>query len=271
MKKSGVLRNQSQHKNSNLAKEDQLMLDPLKFLELKKDEILFKFMEEMGYSEKNAISKYDFMTEMIVRLKPLRTSESQTIDYVQETIKKLPCNSRLFMVNLVLMSLILHDSYCHAYNSIAHFANHDEVNPFTNKYIPEPKILALIEGEKMPLARYYPQPEIFSTNPLVFDETLLNGFYLAFDHFIWEHTSHVSFMNWFRVNPTGKPIFKDKMMAYFCYAVGKIENRMIEAFKPKNLNRWIEPLISVNNYSMMKKRVADKYKIAEIDNKLSLF
>ena len=69
----------------------------------------------------------------------------------------------------------------------------------------------------------------------------------------------------------GKPVFRDKMTAYFCYAVSKIESRMIGSLRPKNLNRWIEQVINGNNYSAMKKRVKNKKLIAEIDNKLALF
>jgi hypothetical protein len=77
-------------------------------------------------------------------------------------------------------------------------------------------------------------------------------------------------MNWFRVKPIGKPVFRNKMTAYFCYAIGKIENRMIESLRPKNINRWIEPIINGNNYSLLKSRTSNRDKMEEIDNKLEL-
>jgi len=271
MNNYNIFHNQSQCEPSNPLDVLKLAPDPLIFLELNKDEILFKLTEEMGYSEEKASLKFEAMKEMIDCLKSLRTSKAQTFDFLDETIKRLPVKSKTFIINFVLLSIILNDSYCHAYNSLAHFANPDQIIPITNKYIPETKLRALIEGEKTPALLMLPERGTVQENPNVFDETLLNSLYLAFDHYIWEHTTHVTFMNWFRVNPVGKPVFKDKMTAYFCYTLGKIENRMIESYRPKNLNRWIKPLINGNNYSVMKKRVADNKKIAEIDQKLSLF
>jgi len=249
----------------------QVIIDPLRFLELEKTEILYKLTNELGYSEEESCLEFHAMTQIIVHLKPIRNCQSRTDDYLMATVKVLRYRVKLFIVMILLRATEHSDPYSYAHNSLVYYANRYLRTNFAQKRIPEHELLALLEAEKETTALEVPIKQTERENPLVFDETLLNGFYLAFDHCIWEHAPHASFMNWFRVNPTGKPVFRAKMTAYFCYAVSKIESRMIGSLKPKNLNRWIEQVINGNNYSALKKRVKNKKLIAEIDTKLALF
>jgi hypothetical protein len=107
-------------------------------------------------------------------------------------------------------------------------------------------------------------------NPLIFDDIFIKHFYIVFDDYLWEHTGIESMKNWFRVSPIGKPIFKEKMTTYFCYALGKIEGQILENHKPANLNKWIKPIINGCNYTDLRNRNHNNKKIEEINAKLDL-
>ena len=63
---------------NNNADTHILTIDPLKFLELKKSEILFIMTKEMHYSVEEALLKFDFMIDIISHLKHLRSCKLQT-------------------------------------------------------------------------------------------------------------------------------------------------------------------------------------------------
>lgn len=107
-------------------------------------------------------------------------------------------------------------------------------------------------------------------NPLIFNVAFINNFFLTFNDFLWEITDIETCKNWFRVNPIGKPEFKDDLTTYFCYAIGQIEDKIIAEYRPKNINKWISTTINGNNYSGLKSRAKNKIMISEIDEKLSL-
>ncbi|MEI8049558.1 MAG: hypothetical protein WCI92_19435 [Bacteroidota bacterium] len=247
-----------------------LNINPFRFMELDKPEILYKLTNELSYPEEEAHCEFYSMTGILTLLKTMRYCQSQTDDYLKDTIPYLHPKIKMVTVTILLDATQNDDTYCHAYNTFVYYANRYMRINRPRKFITDHELLILLEAEKTPKAPVFPDQKIVTENPLVFDERLLNAFYLAFDNYIWEHAAHADFMNWFRVNPIGKPVFRDKMTAYFCYAVGKIENRMIESLKPKNLNRWIESVINGNNYSGLKNRRMNKVKTGEIDHKLSL-
>jgi hypothetical protein len=247
--------------------EGQPVLDPVRFLKLEKKEILYKLTSEFGYSEEEALKQFNSMIDIIERLKPLRCSQSETDDSLKDTINSLRRGSKMLIIMHLLKATERDDSYFYAYNTLVYYVNRYGRLNLPRKNIHEADLLIKIEGENRPSLPVSADP----SNPFVFEKTLLNAFYLAFDNYIWEHAGHKDFMNWFRVKPVGKPVFKNKMTTYFCYAIRKIEHRIIESRKPVNINHWIRPLINGNNYSLMKSRAADREKMADIDDKLSLF
>ncbi len=247
--------------------EKQLNLNPIKFLELEKQKILTILISESGYSHQEASGHFKMMKDILLRLKPLRTSRADTDKFLKEIFAILRRDSKLMIIIQLLRATATCDTWCYAYNMFVAYINRILILNFPRKEFSELDLQLDIELEKRAERQEIPD----TTNPLVFDKTLLNAFYLAFDGFLWKHSSHDDFINWFRVYPAGRPVFKEGMTSYFCYAVGKIEDRMLGLLRPKNLNRWIGPVINGSNYSAMKKRVSNKRKIAEINNRLAMF
>ena len=126
-------------------------IDPLRFLELKRAEILFILKEELGYSGEKACAKFDFMVEMIKNLRPIRACKSQTISYVEERVRCIPLKVKPFTINFLLKAIISEKrTWKHAYNSLAHLANRNAVIPIPYDNTPEHEMLTLIEHE-MPI------------------------------------------------------------------------------------------------------------------------
>jgi hypothetical protein len=250
-----------------LVKRESHTVDPLDFLELEKKEILEKLTAETSYSKEKVIDLFNTMTGIIEGLRPLRDSQQETDDFLKDTINGLRRSQKMPIIKHLLKAFENDETWRFAHKTLVYYANRCFRLEILHKIISDAALLTQLEAEKghsLPaLANYL--------NPLVFDETLLNAFYLAFDNYLWVHMDHAIFMNWFRMNPLGKPVFKHKMAAYFCYAIGKIVNRMIESRRPLNINRWIEPLINGNNFSKMKTRPRNRKILADIDNKLAMF
>jgi hypothetical protein len=248
--------------------ENQLNLDPIRFLEFEKKEILYKLTSEFDYSQEEALMLFNSMMEILLQLKPMRDCQSGTDDYLKETVSNLRRGSKLLIVMHLLNTMENSRSWSHAHNSLVYYANRFGRLKLPRMVVSDAEILILLEAETE--TRIALSPTTDASNPLVFEEKLLNAFYLAFDNYLWEHTSHHDFINWFRADPVGKPLFKNRMITYFCHAVGKIEHKMIEAHKPENINHWIKPLINGNNYSLLKSRASESNKTSEIDQKLFL-
>jgi hypothetical protein len=116
----------------------------------------------------------------------------------------------------------------HSYNFLAHLANRDIPVPLELKSIPEYKLVAMIEKE--------------GDNPLIFPDHVLNGFHVVFiDGFIWASTDVKSFKDWFRMVPRGKPIIKEEMITYFCYAVSLLDEYRDKEICP-NMEDWYSAL-----------------------------
>ncbi len=256
-----------EHENSCAPDKVQSVLDPIQFLELEKRDILYIFHTELGYSKRESAGMFNTMNEILHELKPLRCTQSETDDYLRDVFSRLRGEVKLLIVMHLLKATEASDTWCYAHNTLVYYANRQFYLDLPRKKFSHIDLLLDIELEKRAEREEIPD----SINPLVFDKTLLNAFYLAFDNFLWEHAAHVDFMNWFRVKPVGKPEFKDRMITYFCYAVSKIEHRMIGSCKPENINHWIRPLINGNNYSLMKSRASSGKKTSEINNRLALF
>lgn len=107
-------------------------------------------------------------------------------------------------------------------------------------------------------------------NPLIFEKSILDNFHGAFNDYLWESTDIELCKNWFRVKPIGVPIFKKDMKFYFCYAIGKIEEKRNVQICP-NMGKWITQLIGNTNHSSLKKKATDKTKKSVINEKFNLF
>jgi len=110
------------------------------------------------------------------------------------------------------------------------------------------------------------QPEVY-----IFPKVLLNKFYFAFNGYLWENVEPSEFLGWFKLSPIGKPVFIEEMMTYFCYAIGKIKNKLIPESRPVNFGDWMQHHIGGSNYSSLKKRATIKVKTAFIDEKVASF
>jgi hypothetical protein len=64
--------------------------NPLEYLELNRSEIISQLTQELDNSEEKACQVFDFMTDMIKGLKPLRANKSTTDAYIEETLKNFP-------------------------------------------------------------------------------------------------------------------------------------------------------------------------------------
>lgn len=245
-------------------------IDPFRFMQLDKPEILYKLTSELSYPEEDAHSEFYSMTGMLTLLKTIRYCQSQTDDYLKDAVPNLHPKVRITAILILLKATESDDTYCYAYNTFVYYTNRFLHLNLPRKIIAKADLLILLEAEKTPKAPVYPDQQTVTDNPFIFDEVFLNSFYLAFNNLLWEHTDIVSFLNWFRVTPIGKPEFKYNMTTYFCYAVSRIEDKIIKEYKPKNFNNWIKPVINGNNYSHMKNIRDNEDKITIIDNKLSL-
>lgn len=264
----------------------QIAMDPLLFHELEKSDILYKLTSEFRYSEEEAVREFEAATAILARLKPIRNSQSKTDDYLLEVLSALRLRVKTFVIMHLLRATETNDTYCHAYNNFVYYANRYLRLNFHRKEISERELQVLLMEEKIrerelmalrspgqngsahkPADKGRLQP---AENPLLFDEMRIRRFYLAFNGFLWEDTDLETVKNWFRVIPSGKPVFLPKMITYFCYAFSKMEERMIAELKPKNINSWIRPLINGNNYSYMKNRCGRKEKMEEIERRVEL-
>jgi hypothetical protein len=127
-------------------KEVQVTFDPVKFLELKKFDILYQLCN-MEYSEEEAYTRYTFMIEIINNLKPLRACISKTFDYIDETVKEIPCRAKTITINFLLQATANNKSYSHAHNCFGHHATRFMLYPVSPSFTPEHEILEQIEQE----------------------------------------------------------------------------------------------------------------------------
>jgi len=109
------------------------------------------------------------------------------------------------------------------------------------------------------------------TEVYIFPKVLLNKFYFAFNGYLWENVEPSEFLGWFKLSPIGKPVFIEEMMTYFCYAIGKIKDKLIPESRPVNFGDWMQHHIGGSNYSSLKKRATIKVKTAFIDEKVASF
>jgi len=106
----------------------------------------------------------------------------------------------------------------------------------------------------------------------IFPKELLNKFHSAFNGELWEDVGSEECLEWFREDPVGMPIFKFEMKRYFCYAIGKIEDKLIPESRPANFGKWMKHHIGNSNYSSLKnypKLIQEK--LTAIDKKIASF
>jgi hypothetical protein len=133
---------------NNYSDTRSLTIDPVKFLEFEEPEILYKLINELGYSEEEALVEFHSMTSIISHLMPLRNSKSKTDDYLKETLKLLRYRSKLFIIMFLLAATEVNDTYCHAYNCLVYYANRYLHLNITSKKIIETELFILLENEK---------------------------------------------------------------------------------------------------------------------------
>jgi len=134
----------------NHLQDDSLIksaVDPLRFLELKKLDIIFRLTKDNEYSEEEACLLFHSLKEMATRLKKLRAYQSLTFAYLEETIKRLSFKVKSITLLFLIKATSPAKSYSHAFNSLAQIANPDLPFPIYPKLIPEHEILSMIERE----------------------------------------------------------------------------------------------------------------------------
>jgi hypothetical protein len=134
---------------NNHADMFNMTIDPLKFLELNKSEFLFILTKEMHYSDEKALLKFDFMKDIIIRLKPLRACKRQTIAFLEETVQKLHSKAKSIMVNFLFKAIEQHENYGYAIHFLANIANRYQLIPIELKFIDEHKLLISLEQEEL--------------------------------------------------------------------------------------------------------------------------
>jgi hypothetical protein len=134
---------------NNYADMSNMTIEPLKFLELNKSEILFILTKEMHYSDEKALLKFDFMKEIISQLKPLRACKLQTFAFLEETIQRLHSKAKSIMVNFLFKAINQHENYGYATHFLAHIANRYQVVPIELKDIDEHRLLISLEQEEL--------------------------------------------------------------------------------------------------------------------------
>jgi len=144
----------------------------------------------------------------------------------------------------------------------------NQLKIYLTRNIDTPTLCQLGYGEQLKnQSRLNPSEK--TENPLIFDKCLLNRFHSALDGFIWESTDIETFKNWFRVNPVGKPIIKEDMITYFCYAVWQIDDHREREICP-NIENWYSALTKkTTTFSKLKAQAVDPKK-SEIDRKIKL-
>lgn len=132
---------------NNYSDVRNLKIDPIKYLDLKKSEILYILTNEMRYSDEKALLKFDFLKEIITRLKPLRCFILQTYGYLEETIRLLPPKLRIYTLNFLLKAMDHDETYPNAYNCLAQIANRYQHLRIDLKCFDDCELLANVEQE----------------------------------------------------------------------------------------------------------------------------
>lgn len=212
-----------------LTKNQPPAIDPFIFMDRKEPEIHHRLTREYEYSENEAAEFFLSLKGILKKLKNLRRYKIKTFDYLDETIKNLPVKIRLFTILFLLKPLYSNRAWVHASNCLAQMANRDLLFPLELEFIPEYELIAMIEEDE--------------EDPLIFNESVLERFHGVFnDGFLWEKKISIeTFKNWFRVNPVGKPVIKEEMITYFCYALWQINNYRLIEICP-NIEDWYSAL-----------------------------
>jgi hypothetical protein len=129
-------------------KRGRSQFDPVRFLEIKKSDILFQFNRELGFTGDEAETKFNFIVEIINHLKPLRSCKLQTFYYLEETIRLMPYTLRSITLFFMMPAIRGKTAWNHAWNCLAYYASRDLINPVKSINIPEHLILEAIEQEK---------------------------------------------------------------------------------------------------------------------------
>ena len=110
----------SKHKGSGHANK---IIDPFRFMEMDKTDILYKLTIELGYCEEEALREYYAMIAMLSRLKSMRICQSQTDDWLKDAVPNLHPRVKMLTVTILLNAMNDDDSYCHAYNTFVYYSN----------------------------------------------------------------------------------------------------------------------------------------------------
>jgi hypothetical protein len=162
-----------------------LEIDPFRFMELDKPDILYKLSVELGYSEEEALREYQSMLAMLTRLKAMHQCQSQTDDWLKDAVPNLHPKVKMVTVTILRNATKGDDSYCHAHNTFVYYSNRYMGLNLKRKTITDHQLLILLEAQLTPKAPALNDQLSGPENPLVFDERLLNAFWLAFDNYIW--------------------------------------------------------------------------------------
>jgi len=122
--------------------------DPLKFIDLKKDEIIFRLTDEENYTEEEALASFIFITEIIQNLSELRLCTHKTFHYLEKTLIKPPVRNKNFIINFLLKATIGNDTYARSFNYLASLLNRDLVVPIKLKKTADHEIMSMIEKER---------------------------------------------------------------------------------------------------------------------------
>ncbi len=135
----------SKHNGSGHA---TLTIDPFRFMELDKPDILYKLTSELGYSEEGALREFHSMTAMLTRLKSMRHCQPQTDDYLKDAVPDLHRGVKMLTVTILLDAMKGDDTYCYAYDTFVYYSNRYLGIKRPRKNISHHRLLILLEKEQ---------------------------------------------------------------------------------------------------------------------------
>jgi hypothetical protein len=132
----------------NVSGQPNINIDPFRFMELDKPDILYKLTIELGYSEEEALREFHSMLAMLTLLKSMRHCQSQTDDWLKDAVPQLHPRVKMLTVTILLDAMKDDDTYCHAYNTFVYYACRYLRMHRPRKIITDHKLLILLEDEK---------------------------------------------------------------------------------------------------------------------------
>ena len=139
-------------KTKNILKEIQTTsfcsVDPLKFVESKRSEFILKLTIHLGCSDEEASRHYNFLPEILIRLREMRYNEVNTCKFLEKSLNPFNYALKFFMITCLLKAITSEYTYCRSFHFLAHMVNPDLAFPIIPLPITDHDLMALLNNEK---------------------------------------------------------------------------------------------------------------------------